>query len=453
MKMILLGPIIGGIRSNVLTLGYEVSKYSRMSIDILNGDREVLMSHTEYALPGKLSYCDIDGVHSGYHIVRMTCMEHSDDVIIDRTWGSFSHGTDVSIVSCNNAKGSPMMWENMMKKVPSLCLHIGDNIYMDHGSRVFDVAYETMQMIGTDISYQDWSDVVDIFRQGYRNHWSTPHMKRILSSCCNVFLWDDHDICDSWDQDIRLPPGWDVHIGDDDSWLVIAQDTTCLRQRTIVAAIQAYCEYQLPMSLGGNHVHIPGSFSYTVGDKDILFIDRRMHLIGGTPLIPQSYSDDGIKPDVLISTVPIFFLHPCISNSLIDWILRKTIGVRDLHDHWILYPDDLESVLSMTKDKTIIISGDVHMCGQTNVSIKRQTTDTQYEYQIRQVTSSAISSSLPPSALLLFLKILSKFRVTVGEYSCNVKHQSWIRDNGYIEFDASRIDPEINYVLSSLIES
>ena len=413
----------------------------------MSTSREVLSSCTQYSHPGKLSYCDIPNIYIGSYIVRVTCMNSTRDTIIDRVWGSFSNGTDIAVVSCNNSLGSSAMWEFMTKKVPSTCLHIGDNIYMDNGSTTFISAHESMNMIGEDISNYDWDNIVDIFRQGYRNHWSSPHMKAILSSCCNIFIWDDHDVCDSWDQDIKLPTGWDLYSGDD-MWLNIAKDTISPRKRTIIAAMQAYCEYQLPMSLGGNHPHIPGSFSYQIGDKDIVFIDRRMHIIGDTPLVPQLYLDNDRKPDIIISTVPIFFLHPCISNSFIDWMMRNITGIKDLHDHWILYPDDLQSILSITKNNTIIISGDVHMCGKTTINIKNDYN----EYNILQITSSAISSSPSPSALLLFLKLLRKFKVNVGSYICSIKHQSWTRDNGYITFDISHTYPEINYILSSLIE-
>lgn len=404
---------------------------------------------TCHSVPGKLICIDINCANSGYHSVIISASPSPDVTPITYT-GSFTRGADVAVVSCNNSIEIPILWEFMLKKVPSTCIHIGDNIYMDNGLPTFSLALALTQEFEHPISKSNWNRIVQVFRQGYRNHWSSSHMKSILSSCSNIFLWDDHDVCDSWDHDICLPTDWKSYIDNTGniSWRDIANTMNSSKEKAIIAAIQVYCEYQLPLSLGEKARHIPGSFSYQIGNTDILFMDRRMSIIANTPLIPSHYSDTGVKPNIIVSCVPIFFLHPYITNSVVDWFMNKITGIRDLHDHWLLFPDHMKDVLSILKEGSILLSGDVHMCGKTKIEIE----DTNGKYNVLQLTSSAISSPIPPRIFLWFVQLLNTFRVTIRGYTCDIQHQSWTRDNGYVTFNIEHPETTIDYILSSLVQ-
>lgn len=438
--MILLGPVIGCVRNNTVTIGYEVSSQCMISVRVADSDRNEIYCQDVFSAPGKLSFTDVQGILTGSYTVSLTDKSERQST----RHGSFFMGDSVAVVSCDSGK-SDALWNFMLKKMPSTCLHIGDNVYMD---RTYNTAIETINRYQSNI-VPHWDSVVDIYRQSYRDHWSTSHMSNVLSSCINVFLWDDHDVCDSWDQLIRLPNISEyIDTSGNINWILIAQDLNDVKQRAVIAGIQAYCEYQLPMSLGASAVHMPGSFTYHIGDREILFIDRRYSVLTSTPLLPVDYKTSG-RPDMIVTGVPLFFLHPCVTNKYIDWLLRKVARVYDLHDHWILYPSSLQEILSIVQKDTVFFAGDVHMNGLTRITMHVGST----EYILNQVTSSAVSSDPTPYIIYTLLSIMRSFRVRIQNYECNVSHSSWTRENGYVTFDITQISSTLEYVLLSLVKA
>lgn len=422
--MIQLGPLIGCIRRNVVTIGYEVSEICNIHIYLYDENDTCIYHEMNQSYPGKMCISHLSGVYTGYYTVKI--VTSSQQCI-----GSFKIGDEITVVSCNNSSVMTKLWNRMSISPPSICLHIGDNIYMDNGMPTFDIAMKIA-------SSSHWNDIVEIFRQAYRDHWSTPHMKKILSSCSNIFIWDDHDVCDSWDQDITLPSHWQ-----DMSWEEIAGSFSDIKSKVIVAAIQVYCEYQLPLSLGKAE-YIPGSFSLQIQDKHVLFLDRRFSRISGMKIVPDSYT---YKPEIIISCVPIFFLHPLFCNNITEWITSTFLNLRDLYDHWILQPDDIHEIIHLFKENTILLSGDVHMCGDTSISMNINGRD----MHISQYTSSAISSKSPPLIFQLLLQICNRYTLSIHENNISVQHNSWIRDNGYIQFNIQDIRGSREYIFSSLL--
>lgn len=416
-KMLILGPVIGCIREGYVTVGMEVSCNTDVSIHIHNAAGDVISSYA-----GEIPYGRLYTIDMPLHVYssvpsRYAVSIHASDAT---SYGSFLIGGNVAAISCNNRHlGRTTMWDRLaVDKSISTCIHMGDNIYMDYGSGTFNTAVTTVD--------KGWDYVLDVFRQAYRDLWSTTHMHSILSSCSNIFMWDDHDVCDSWDQHI--------HIDDILSWAdkdgnIVWEDIASSyagdhRRVAILAAIQVYCEYQLPLSLGGR-VHVPGSYTYSIGDRTILFMDRRSHRALSTPLIPSTLEG---KPDVIVTGVPVFFIHPFLCNRAIDWIARHTIGIQDVHDQWCLDREDMEAALTVLKDGSMILCGDVHMCGSTSIVVDGL-------YTCIQVTSSGISTPSPPRIIHALLRMLPSYCLTVGDSRLQVRHSSWTRRNGYITFN------------------
>lgn len=410
--MLLLGPIIGCVRYSIITIGIEVSHTTDVSIHIHNSMGNMISSYMDTVPCGTLYTIDIPiQEYEGRYIV---CVQTCGTT----TYGSFMLKGRIAAISCNNRQlGNISMWNHLgMNNDISTCIHMGDNIYMDNGSDTFNTA---MSMVS-----KGWDPVINVFRQAYRDLWSSTHMHNILSSHINIFLWDDHDVCDSWDQFINIDNI--LYMRDSNGYIVwkdIAQSyMNDHRKVAILAAIQVYCEYQLSLSLGGR-VHIPGSFTYHIGDKNVLFVDRRSHRGLGTSLIPYTLDTN---PDIVVTGVPIFFIHPLLCNTVIDNIARYTIGIRDIRDQWILDRVDTEEILSILKDGSIILCGDVHMCGNTTISMDNGSNT------YTQITSSGISTPSPPYIIPMLLRMLSSYQIDIGNRRLHIQHNSWTRSNGYV---------------------
>lgn len=358
-----------------------------------------------------------------YHVLIM----QDPEVCIGR--GSIRIGRGICFVSCNNGghprRRSPQLWEHMAASPPSICVHMGDNCYMDYGN---DTLNECLQCI------DEWEGAVNCYRSAYVAHWSTPHMQRILSSCSNVMLWDDHDVCDSWDQDESI--SMLKHLYDPEvSWQDIAIKIGNPRATAIIAAIQAYCEYQLPLNQwcdGWMYTKDgkwrPGSSCMHLDGRYVLMLDRRSSKALGTPLIPPiTY-----HPEVVVMGVPFVLLPPIISNRYVHSIL-SIFGIKDMHDQWIMDRDDMRQVMQVILEAPTvprIIGGDAHMCGMTTISVPGYG-------DITQITASAMTSPPPPRMVLWILRLMSRWSLRMDDMHIKVVHNAWTRRNGYAYLDPS----------------
>lgn len=300
-----------------------------------------------------------------------------------------------------------------------MCIHIGDQVYMDYGGTTFDKA----------LKQENYPDMVEVFRNAYRDMWNKPHMQKILSSCSNIMVGDDHEMVDSWDQDIILPSDWRDIVAD--GWDKLASIYLRRRSRVIIAALQVYCEYQL--SLCGQK--LPGPFPLKIGGRDILFLDIRTSRASSSPLVPPVLHK---KYDVIVSSVPPFFLPTLLVNGLSHKIC-KLFKVRDLYDQWNLHQEQARELLSLTSP--MIISGDVHISGHTTIEIGSR--------KIEQYTTSGISTIPSPQAIWLLL-LLSKYHIRfISNILCKIKHHYWERRNGYLKLNMETMKCE--HVIPSLL--
>ncbi len=420
--MIILGPIIGHVDANGVNILFEVDRNGIVALTLHGQDQEIKKDIEAKRDRPNIIHIELPKpIDQELWILRL--QQLSDASI---KYGSFSRGSTIAFVSCNNYEvGGGAVWQRLRTNIPHVIVHMGDNICLDNGN-----SYMNLALLGA--RCRGYTGALDAIREAYRIHWSKADVAYVLANCSNIMIWDDHDVCDSWDQDLKLPDGWCgwLNMG---GWSLVADKASTglegdRRWSTIamIAAIQAYCEYQLPLSHGPGTC-IPGSWSMKVGtrEQDMILIDRRMHRTGNTPLIPHLNS----RPKIIIATVPLFFLGPMITNKVIESILHHIGGIRDLWDHWLLDPQDLDEVLDLIDEDTIIMSGDAHICLETEIRLNSNVSG-RSPMKITQITSSAISSP-PVPRLVDILLGLGSFKFKTPRHSGHVKHRFRSRDNGY----------------------
>lgn len=416
--MILLGPIIGNIIDERISILYQLDRSDTVTISIVYPSGET-HSHDEIITSHHAIHTTLGSIHNTgtYRI----CISTSDDT----KYGSFTCGDRIIVLSCNNGGfGNTLLWDNIARDIPNVCIHIGDNIYMDYMNKHYDNA----------LSEDSYRNKLSIFRDAYLNHWSKPHIANILNSCLNIFHWDDHDIHDSWDQIMRFPSNW-RDILRSSGWEGIAHILNNNIYSTYIAAIEVYCEYQLP--LNGMSLDYPCSYSFNLFNKRIAMIDVRMHNAGSTSLIPIVES-----MDMIICGVPIAFMSNRVINRYTNILCKYLLNIGDLYDQWNLYPDRIDSIISLCKEGTVILSGDVHMNGYTTIEVNN-------DIMIHQVTSSAISS---PSSPWIISQLLNyNYQMDTDNNSLRIRHKYWSRENGYCILDMNDLSRQPIQIINSIL--
>lgn len=387
--MFAIGPIIGAVRENRINILFEVTSIAVAQVSITSGN------YNDYnaivARPGSPTIYE----HIG--LVDNARYEIEISTELDTIRGSFITGDgEIHILSCNNQDSNTSTLEAMSRDTPSLCIHIGDQVYGDK-------TYKKARKMNS------YESMLNLYRQMYRDIWSRDVMKNILSSRCNAMIMDDHDITDSWDQLIRIPHSW-RSIVHEEGWELLAYRYKKKRHKAIIAGLQAYSEYQLPLSGQED----PGSFSLSIGNRDILLLDVRMIRATRSPVLD-------INPympyDIVVSPVPVFLLPRIVLNSISTYMLRL-LKIRDPSDSWNLYPEHMEQVMYILSiDNSLLVCGDSHMCGYTTI-------DSNY----LQLVTSGIATKPAPSIIWYTLRMFRKYRIRRR----SIEHIHWTRYNNYL---------------------
>lgn len=236
---------------------------------------------------------------------------------------------------------------------------IGDQLYTDYGhwGNSDCTCFERM------CNQDTYASMCETLRREYRRQWSREPMASILSSSSNIMFPDDHDIVDSWDQKLRLPPDWQFT-----DWEELASTYVHQRSKAIIAALQVVCEYQL--SLSG--LDRPKSHTITINrttpgnphttNSDVVhsqvrlgFVETRTSHASGNPItIPQC--------DVLFTGITPFLFPDILVNRITHRIL-STVGIKDLYDQWNIHREERNSLISFieTNPISLIVGGDAHI--------------------------------------------------------------------------------------------
>ena len=108
------------------------------------------------------------------------------------------------------------MIDQPIERWPQLLFMLGDQVYVDEG------APETREFIRArrDVSVPPGEEVADFeeYTRLYRESWSDPVIRWMLSTVGSAMIFDDHDVHDDWNtsiswlEEIRAEPWWDERI-------------------------------------------------------------------------------------------------------------------------------------------------------------------------------------------------------------------------------------------------
>jgi hypothetical protein len=331
----------------------------------------------------------------------------------------------IAFVSCNkmnttiaNGKipGSEDLWETLWGQVQAgdvdLVLHMGDQVYADDDgpggiTDVFHSTFDTAkrlvieEMRSPTCSEAELAQRVrHLYRKTYRATLTHPPTRRVLAHVPNLAVDDDHETADN--------------LGDSSS----DRDAPEASPIKIVTrqAMRIYCEYfmQLHMEMDFSSFEVDegvGAFhAHCLGDIGILFTETRFaKVLGRQPedvtvpylgrrqwdLIDHALSEDGLFARcqfvICVTPTPLIFLAKDV-----NWAMSQIAA--DLKGHWCCEayePEQcrlLESLdrwrsLDRTHRDVILLGGDVHMGGFTEISMPAHPED-----KIHQITSSPISN-------------------------------------------------------------
>ncbi|WP_117215819.1 alkaline phosphatase D family protein [Allorhizocola rhizosphaerae] len=224
---------------------------------------------------------------------------------------------------------------------------------------------DLLALIGDQIYADDvWSfaEYVELYRQA----WSEPHVRWLLSTVSTVMIFDDHEIHDDWNSsaawlaEMRARPGWEDHLG---------------------AGLESYWLFQ---HLGNEPAAkwMPDDWSFTVdiGRTRLIMLDCRgsRQLTGERRMFPQAQWDrlrEQAQADcdhlVLASSLP-WLLGPAIHHAesameVLSHRYPKMEMLRRKYDleHWSAvghsFDELTEVVEAVNRPATVsVIGGDVH---------------------------------------------------------------------------------------------
>jgi hypothetical protein len=129
------------------------------------------------------------------------------------------------VLATEMVRGSEQDW-------PELLMLAGDQVYVDEG------APETREFIrsrrGTAQPPQDGPVDFEEYSRLYRESWSEPMVRWLLSTVSTSMLWDDHDIHDDW----NISRSWNEEMREHDWW-----------HRRLIAGTMSYWTYQFAGNL------------------------------------------------------------------------------------------------------------------------------------------------------------------------------------------------------------
>ncbi len=487
MAKILCGPIVGLVQENSATVLFEIDIDATVTFLLQeNTPKETNVIVTKELLgrrPYPIAFEGLQanttykiGVRDGFH------EDHQGAPSLGRvqTLPIEANRVQVAAVSCDLAtfknRSGVDMWEKLyhegMKSNVHVILHMGDNIYIDETSTrglrnreiienddmLLDpnktdqnVAYIKARKTLYGVPRSEWqghrNDLLDIYRQKYRDFFGRPSKARVLANFSNLMILDDHEIRDNY--------GMEPEDADPDS------------KEFFIAgiALQVYHEYQRqlwdPDTFVKSDTITSEFYSISLGRLGIIMLDSRL---------PQSHYRNRQAPDdisyfgkdqynkllqlltpsdgkeevtwILVASLPLMFMKKKINDLIMATTSDDIEAFINYHHDRELVPI-LEAIrkwkgpgfdyANKLPKEVLILAGDIHIGGFTDIEHKHSD-----QILCRQITTSAITNCNVGLAAYATLRSLMHFTDTYDNYYYT--HYDWTNQCNFciLNFDFSR---------------
>jgi hypothetical protein len=355
------------------------------------------------------------------------------------------------VVSCNRITEDNDLrgWSALgqFEPEPEVVMHLGDQIYADADAKRFildaaDRRHDPVQL---------YRETVEHYRANYRTTWSHPTVAHVLRRGEHWMIPDDHDFLNNLSPDMwrnaTLRPllraglqtfyEYQMRLHSD----VAGADAAFARCAATGGRDDAACAEADRVAMQLTRFDVRGSTAVAMIDVRV----ERMVLADGYQLVSDAHlarvreqfaawrDDASIKSILLVTSIPLVFLNPMITQLVVDWE-REFYTWHSRHLNETLQLLDIAYDAHQVKP-VVLVGGDFHMSHESLVCRQNGTC-------MRQFVSSGItegSSSLRSNSLFwLYVYLYHVHSYDGGLWSMRLRNMA-ISPNFLIIDDATRI--------------
>ena len=229
MARILLGPVIGLVTRDSARILLEIDTQQTVTMVICDGNNTSHRLYQQLPAEGARVFHFKDLTPEMEYSISIEGAARIDDLNASfRTLPDHPQRLRIAALSCDSLEcdTSTDMWKILYERGLTdpydVILHLGDNVYLDgerigtkHGREYMnctgtnreddyrlspDLPYENAERLLVDVDRSEWPTHTDailrLFRERYRCTWGREYKARVLASCCNIMILDDHEIRD-----------------------------------------------------------------------------------------------------------------------------------------------------------------------------------------------------------------------------------------------------------------
>lgn len=381
---------VGGARSQALTFTVHGHHYAIVDVGAEGAYEVRLGEETVWPPPGQRpSRIRFLGPGGPNRVVFGSCRTS----VPHDTLHTISHGVDVL-----RAYGCSMM-DSPEEEWPDMLLLLGDQVYADEPS------VEMLEFIKGRRDGEPVGEIADFeeYAELYRQAWTDPEIRWILSTVPSAMIFDDHDLRDdfntsaSWREQMATVSWWPRRVtsGLGAYWIYQHLGNMSPEERSSDELLSKLCAAEedggeLLDTFAWHAYEIPAdsrwSYSRDLGDTRLIMLDSRCarQLTPGDrrmidPVewewLTEELRRGGVERFVIGTSVP--FLLPAGIHHIQNWnealaqgawgrtVARWSEALRQAVDleHWAAFRrsfEDLSRLLAGTGKPVILLSGDVH---------------------------------------------------------------------------------------------
>ena len=388
----------------------------------------------------------------------------------------------IGVVSCDNNTFKSnydmwkRMWEVMQEEEFHVLLHIGDNVYLDdnfaasrsvaeivRGDDVYDpekvdpsIPYVKARALLRKTPRDQWiaksTEILDIYRQKYRDTWGRRYKKEVLSHVSNLMILDDHEIREDFG---RLPEDSDrdsaeYYLGRLAYRVFYEYQRALWDPRCVEPDRDEYTNEFVSVNFG--HLGIMMLDSRTTWslnkdkrpeDDDSYFSQSQMKSIAS-----NLRSRDNIRLWLVVTPLPLIFMKKKIAE-----LSKYLVHPKDDLDSYInmKHESDLVALLEEIRDwklsrggnsDLLLLSGDVNLAGFTDI-YHQAPGQKDKELVCRQITSSPINNQ--NVGLLSFAAVNALLHFTEKHGDFSYLHYDWQNNCNFVLLDISSLTGSLQY--------